>query len=161
MVPVLVVLHSFNIKTLQILTVDIYSRIQRRIHVDFSRNGFCFWVGKPSRRRSCGSCIEDNLKNGLCDNVRMQTKHKQNRVLKFKFKLKSRPSSPLVGDQNKTAASLCTPEDCQFTHHVHTIVILTLVNSKSLEPSLDLNKTEYLRYRNSCYLSFPLELLNQ
>ena len=29
-------------------------RYHSRVHVDFSLNGFCFWVGKPSRRRSCG-----------------------------------------------------------------------------------------------------------
>ena len=62
-----VVSNSSNIEKLQILTIDMYSRIQRRIHVDFSRNGFCFWVGKPIRRRSCGSCVKDNFKDGDCE----------------------------------------------------------------------------------------------
>ena len=36
-----------------ILYSKLYLRNHSRVHVDFSLNGFCFWVGKPSRSRSC------------------------------------------------------------------------------------------------------------
>ena len=92
------------------ITWNCILRNHSRVHVDFSRNGFCFWVGNPSKRRSCGKWFL------WIDSLPMMVQNHRMMVLGMYgcwcwwtwndifFK------SPLAGAQSKIAADLCMPE---------------------------------------------------